>query len=104
MFNFFPFLEVISASSPIQAQMKADLGDYSTDPEIDTILCPGSMTIRIEPAEICNGKVDCPGATDEKDCSCRARIDPSKLCDDVFDCPSIEDELGCPGKPSICNF
>ena len=46
---------------------------------------------------MCNGKVDCPGAKDEIDCSCRTRIDSSNLCDDVFDCPSIEDELGCSG-------
>jgi len=63
----------------------------------DTIFCPGSKTVKIEPDQMCNGKVDCPGAKDEIDCSCRTRIDSSNLCDDVFDCPSIEDELGCSG-------
>ena len=47
---------------------------------------------------MCNGDADCPGATDETNCSCRTRIDPSRLCDNVYGCPTGEDELACPGK------
>ena len=79
-------------------------GDVMDSDYVELILCPGSKTIEIEPGQLCNGKVDCPGATDEIDCSCRTRIDPARLCDNVFDCPSIEDELGCPGMSKLSHL
>ena len=62
------------------------------------MFCPGSETKKIDPNAMCNGDADCPGATDETNCSCRTRIDPSRLCDNVYGCPTGEDELACPGK------
>jgi len=89
-------------SSPSTSDPDYDIEGDSWDADLDTILCPGSKTVKIESGQMCNGKVDCPGATDEIECSCRARIDPSRLCDNVFDCPTIEDELGCPGNNLNC--
>ncbi|XP_043269435.1 serine protease nudel [Venturia canescens] len=45
----------------------------------------------------CNVKVDCPDASDESRCSCRARVNKDRICDGYFDCPRGEDELGCFG-------
>ena len=72
-------------------------GDVVDTDYVELILCPGSKTVEIEPGQLCNGKVDCPRATDEIGCSCRTRIDPARLCDNVFDCPDLVDELGCLG-------
>ena len=66
------------------------------------IFCPGSETIKIYPDQMCDGTVNCPGALDEKNCSCLTRIDSSRLCDNVIDCPFMEDELGCPGNCFNC--
>lgn len=59
--------------------------------------CPGSPQTLIFSEQMCDGKVQCPEATDETDCSCRNRMDPSKICDGIFDCPSLDDETSCRG-------
>jgi hypothetical protein len=48
--------------------------------------------------QICDGKVQCPEATDETNCSCRNRMHPSKICDGIFDCPFLDDETSCRGN------
>ncbi|XP_066591634.1 serine protease nudel [Prorops nasuta] len=49
----------------------------------------------------CDGKVDCPDASDETSCSCKDRLTKERICDGYFDCPRGEDELGCHGcRPS----
>ena len=76
------------------------------DVTAEKFYCPGSPTKEIDVRKLCDGKVDCPGATDEIGCSCRTRIDPLNICDNVFDCPGLEDESGCLGiiKLILINF
>ncbi|CAH1777885.1 unnamed protein product [Owenia fusiformis] len=65
--------------------------------------CPGS-TICISFNKICDREIDCPGATDEMGCLCRADefvcdngrcVSPSSVCDCVDDCNNAEDEANC---------
>lgn len=59
--------------------------------------CPGSdKSIPVE--QFCDGQVQCPGATDETNCTCINKIDDRKKCDGVFDCPDLEDETTCKGS------
>ncbi|XP_015117186.1 serine protease nudel [Diachasma alloeum] len=56
-------------------------------------------SICISKLEWCDGRINCPDASDEMRCSCQDRINKDKLCDGYFDCPRGEDELGCFGCP-----
>lgn len=67
-------------------------------PEEPTHKCPETPEKMIFPEQICDGKVDCPRATDETNCSCKSRLGASRICDGVFDCPSLDDEMGCRGR------
>ena len=58
--------------------------------------CPSSDKL-IPISQFCDNIVQCPGATDEIECTCRSKIDPAKICDGIFDCPTHEDEIGCQG-------
>jgi hypothetical protein len=60
--------------------------------------CPGFPDTLIFSDQICDGKVQCPEATDETNCSCRNRMHPSKICDGIFDCPFLDDETSCRGN------
>lgn len=60
--------------------------------------CPETPNVKIYPGQLCNGEVDCPRATDERNCTCEKRIHRSRICDGVIDCPSMQDEIGCRGK------
>lgn len=56
------------------------------------------------PCQKCDSIPDCPRATDEVGCPCRARLQSKFICDGIMDCQDYTDELGCGGKSHSKNF
>ena len=98
---FYQFLSLklflIVATIPGSSQ-KVDNGNFRS--------CPDSPTIKIENKKFCDSKIDCPGGSDEANCTCRqllSNVNASKICNSVIDCPDRTDETGCGGNKRSSN-
>ena len=85
----------VAVSSSMELKASTSMEDIVESE--DLVPCPQSSR-NITRREICDGIVQCPGAADEVNCTCRQRVNPARLCDGVPDCPSMEDEVGCNGR------
>ncbi|KAK2585023.1 hypothetical protein KPH14_008548 [Odynerus spinipes] len=71
--------------------------EFSSCP-LNTFMCAQGNRC-VSKLKLCDGHVDCPDGSDEKNCSCRDRVAKSRLCDGYIDCPNGEDETECYGCP-----